>query len=202
MNRKKWFLLVGGLLLLVLLAFGWYWRFSSLNRFYWELSQQKTEVYGSQEMVWFEDNYLEKDLQANGYGIRVDSFSIENYHEFMSANSYPIPEGEEPPQRIALVTVTLYNEDSTAPGVMLPELMLHGIDSYSNVDWDVLYMANPILNHKPGIHLEQGRECTLLLPFPLFEKQYNRTTWENMNGYDFFLRTTYYPTAKDIRLEQ
>lgn len=202
MNRKRYFLLIGVLLLGLLLVAGWCWRFSSLNRFYWDISKQKIAVYGTHEMVWFEDDYLEKDLQADGYGIRVDNFSIESYQEYMNANNYPIPEGEKPPQRIALVTVTLYNENSTANGVMLPELMLHGIDSYSNVDWDVLYAANPVLNNKPGINLKQGSECTLVLPFPLFEKLYNAQTWDNMDDYEFFLRITFYPTAKDIRLER
>lgn len=202
MNRKKMFLIIGALLLIILLVVGWCWRFASLNHFYWGISKQKTEVYDSHEMVWFEDDYLDKDLQADGYGIRVDGFTIENYQEYMDTNHYPIPDGEKPPQRIVLVTVTLYNENSTANGVMLPELMLHGIDSYSNVDWDVLYAANPVLNDKPGINLKQGRECTLVLPFPLFEKLYNGQTWDNIDDYEFFLRITFYPTAKDIRLEQ
>lgn len=201
MNKKKYFLFLGLILLVVLLAAGWYWRFSNLNRFYWSLSQQKTQVYNFQEMVWFEDDYLDKDLQANGYGIRVDNFTIQNYQAYMAENDYSVPEGENPPQKIALVTVTLYNEDSTADGVMLPELMLHGVDSYSNLNWDLLYAANPVLKNKLGIHLEQGRECTLLLPFPLFEKLYSSKTWKTLDDYEFFLRITYYPTAKDIRLQ-
>ncbi len=84
------------------------------------------------------------------YGICVDNFLIQNYQAFMDENDYPIPEGENPPQKIALVTVTLYNKDSTADGVMLPELMLHGVDSYSNLNWDLLYAANPVLNNKLG----------------------------------------------------
>lgn len=200
MNRKRSFLAAGVLAVVVLLVIGWYLRFSSLNRFYWELSGQKTEVYDAHETVWFEDDYLDKDLQANGYGIQVDDFTIEDYQAYMNANQFPIPEEENPPQRIALVTVTLYNRDSVAQGVMLPEMMLHGVDSYSNMDRDLLYAANPILNGKPGINLKQGREHTLILPFPLFEKLYNGTTWKTMDKHEFFLRITYYPTAKDICL--
>lgn len=34
----------------------------------------------------------------------------------------------DPPERLAIVEVTLKNDGSTDPGVMLPELTLHGLD--------------------------------------------------------------------------
>lgn len=198
MKHKKWILPLGIVLLLALLAGAWCWRFFSLNRFYWELSGQKTQVYKFQEIVWFEDDYVDKDLQCQGYGIRVDSFSIEDYQAYINDNHFTITQEGEPPQKIALVTITLYNEDSTAPGVMLPELMLHGIDSYSLMDWEILWAANPVLNSKLGIRLEPGSQRQLVLPFPLSEKLYSSSTWKNLDDYAFFLRITNYPTAKDI----
>ena len=198
MKLKKLVLPLGSVLLLALLAGAWCWQFFSLNRFYWELSGQKTNIYPFQEIVWFENDYVDKDLQCQGYGIRVDSFSIQDYQSYMNDNCFSIPQEGQLPEKIALVTVTLFNDSSTAPGVMLPELTLHGIDSYSLVDWEILWAANPVLNNKLGIRLAPGSQRQLVLPFPLSKKLYSGSTWKNLDDYAFYLRITSYPTAKDL----
>lgn len=52
---------------------------------------------------------------------------------------------------MALVHITLFNDNSVAECVMLSEFKLHGVDNYVGLDWDILTAANPVLQGIMGL---------------------------------------------------
>lgn len=184
-----------------LLVVVWIWRYTSLNDYYQTISNQRTVYYALGEKVPFSSDYIDKDLCANGYWIQVNKFEILSYEDYASTLSTPLKMYGATPEKIALVYITLYNENSTADGVMLTELTLHGIDSYAGMNWDALLASNSILEGSFGVQLASGSYCNLVLPFNLFSSSFSSHTWEHINEYDFFLRITAFPTAKDLQTQ-
>lgn len=188
------------LIIILTLLLGWIWRYISLNDYYANLSNQTRCEFKSNCEVYFEDDYIDKDISANGYWIRVDNFEILDTSVYLQREDLKLPDDFVEPDKIALVYVTLCNENSDSPGVMLTELLLHGLDSYSNINWDLLFAANKGLNYSPGIKLSLGREYSIVLPYNLKEELFSQNDWNSIYDYEFFLRITFFPTAKDIKV--
>lgn len=196
-NKKKIIIFC----LVIILAICWVWRYTSLNSYYQSLSDQTTVCFPSGEKVPFGTDYLEKDLSANGYWLQVNDFAILDYGDYTATLETKLETLGQPPEKIALVYVTLYNENSNEDGVMLTELTLHGHDSYAGMNWYALLASNPVLEGNYGINLAQGSSYDLILPYSLFASSFSSYTWNRIDEYDFYLRITFYPTAKDIQVQ-
>lgn len=197
MKKWKWAMIFFCISIIAL----WVWRYTSLNSKYAEMFHLDKVVFELGEKVPFGTDYLEMDMQADGYWLRVNDFEVMPYDEYMEDSGVALAQIHMIPDRIALIHVTLFNEDSSAEGVMLTQLILHGYDSYASMNWDVLTAVNPILEGNHGIRLLQGSECELILPFNLVERYHKSCVWENLDNYTFFLRITSFPTKKDISLQ-
>lgn len=184
-----------------LLTIGWFWRYSSLNRYYRSLSDKSRETYQIGEIVPFGTDFMDKDMCVDGYSIRVNKFEIEDYDSYLASAPFTLENAATSPDKVALVYVTLLNENSNAEGVMLTELKLHGIDNYSGLNWDILLAANPVLKGNYGIRLSTGTEYDLVIPFDLDQTYYGAYTWKHLDEYELFLRITAFPTEKDIQVQ-
>lgn len=194
-KRKCWIISLTVCLLLGL----WLWRYISLNDYYDKISDQTRRIYPAGEIVPFGEDFIDKDLCVNGYALRVDKFEIvdgKSYIDSLEEKAYG-----SIPDKIALVYITLFNENSDAPGVMLPTLRLYGVDQYASMNWNLLDASNPVLKGNQGIRLSAGTEYSLVLPYNLFRNEYGTSTWKNINDYAFFLRITNFPTEKDIKVQ-
>ena len=185
------------LIILVLVA-GWIWRYCTMNAQYKSSNNELREVYSMGEIVPFGTNYTLQGLQADGYSLRVDSFTIVNYDGFLTEIGLDLETTNNVPEKLALVYITLFNDESTADGVMLTDFWLHGIDNYVSVDPDVLAAINPVLATGYGISLSPGTEYSLIIPFDLPQVLFGNDTWRNIEDYMFYLHITNYPTEKDI----
>lgn len=182
------------------LATVWTWRYYTLNEYYDSISNINTEVYDMHEEVPFGDDWIQMDMRADGYYLKANEFEIVDYNEYLRDSSISVS-SPYPPEKLALVHVTLYNKDSDAVGVMLTELQLGGVDSIAGMDWDILTAANPILEGNYGICLPADTECELVLPYDLNKANFGSSTWKNIDEYDFYLRLTIWPAEKKILLE-
>ena len=197
---KKRYVVIGIVLLLV--ATGWIWRYSSLNRYYENITEDTEEViYDMGEIVPFEDDRMEGWKQANGYSMKVDSFEIVDSQEFINEVGFVPADTFSPCEKIAVVYITLFNESSDADGIMLTELGLYGIDQVLNLNWDLLFAANPVLEGNMGIKLSHDSECSLILPYSLFEKYFSGATWNNIDNYELYLELTIYPVQKKVKIQ-
>ncbi len=197
MKAKRFVLILAAAIVLSAL---WGWRYVSLNRYYQSLSDRTRQVYPAGEFVSFGTDWVTKDITANGYSVRIDDFRILDYEDYIATldSSYEEPYGK--PDKLALVYITLRNDNSTEEGVMLTDLKLHGIDNYVGMNWDILVMANPVLSGYYGINIAVGKEYQLILPFDLDKEFFGSDTWRDIEGYMFYLHITAYPAEKDIKV--
>lgn len=200
MNMNRRLKYVSLLVVTLILVGAWASRYVSLNNYYKSLSDNTREVYDINVIVPLEDDYINKGMKADGYSIRVDGFEIVEYESYVKSLSTDIPTAALTPEKLGLVYITLYNAESDAPGIMLTELKLHGMDNYVGMNWDVLAAANPVLANGYGISLSPNTEYSIVLPFDLFEMYFGSDTWRNLEAYEFFLHVTAFPTEKDIRV--
>ena len=107
----------------------------------------------------------------------------------------------EPPERLAIVEVAHKNDGSSDPGVMLPELTLHGLDFYTDMNLGLLVELNPVLEGNYGISLPDNSECRLTLQYNLRESQLSRNAWNRLDELPMLLQVTAYPTTKEIVLQ-
>ena len=197
--KKRYVVLV---IVLLLISVGWVWRYSSLNKYYKDISADTEKIiYDIGDVVPFEDDRMEGWNQANGYSLKVDRFEIVDSQDFIDKIGFTPNDTYFPSEKIAVVYITLFNEESDADGIMLTELSLCGIDQVLNLNWDLLLAANPILEGNMGIKLAHNSECGLILPFSLFEKYFSGATWNKIDNYELFLELTIYPAQKKVKVQ-
>lgn len=196
-KKKKQVIVIACIIVCLVWSIGYY----TLNQRFAKISDNKKQIYTQDQTVEFGEDYLNKGLQSQGYTIRVDNFQIQSYEEFKKNTSYSSDIERNQPDRIALVTVTIKNENSNAEGVMLTELKLHGIDNYVGMNMSIFPFMNPNLSGSFGIHLREGNEYTVILPYNLMKDQFGRDTWKQLDNYHFYLHITSYPVEKDIILQ-
>ncbi len=195
----KWGLII---LAVAVLAGLWTWRYVTMNAWYDSFSKSEgVEYHQMAERLAFGENRLSSGETADGYFIKVNSFEIVDYRDFLA--DWTPPEDFEPlfrPDKLALVRVTLYNEDSDAVGVLLTSLGLHGDDAYAGMDWDLLTALNPVLEGAYGICLPKGAEYDLVLPYGLFSDNFSGWTWRHIETYPWVLHLTAWPKELDVVL--
>lgn len=197
--KKRYIVLV---IVLLLIAAGWIWRYNSLNKYYEAISADTEEViYDIGDVVPFEADRMEGWKQANGYSLKVERFEIVDSQDFINTVGFIPAYNYSPCEKIAVAYITLYNEDSDADGIMLTELSMCGIDQVLNLNWDLLLAANPVLEGNMGIKLAHNSECSLILPVSLFEKYFSGDTWNNIDNYELFLELTIYPAQKKVKVQ-
>ena len=198
---KKKYVRVAFVAFLVITVVAWVWRYCALNDYYSSRSTRHQEFFSSGEMVPFGTDYIAQGMYAEGYSIRVDDFEIVDYNKFISDSGVNIEQNALAPERLALVSITLRNENSKEEGVMLTELELHGIDATVGMNWSLLLAVNPVLQGNYGISLRQGSEYSFVLPYNLQEEYFGNDTWRNMEEYHFWLQITGFPTQREIAVQ-
>ncbi len=184
----------------VVLAAAWLWRYQKVNAFYRDLNNTTTEVYRIGEEVPFEDDYVEIKEPAKGYTLRVDDFQIVDCSKFIKERGFTLPEEYVPPEKLALVYLTLRNVDSTDPGIALLDLGLSGIDQNALIDWELLPLLNPVLENGYGIALSQGTTYQVVIPYQIY-RYFFSAAWDELESYPLFFQMTSFPTRKLIQVQ-
>lgn len=187
--------------IVILVTTVWCVRYVSLNSYYASVSNNSRAVYQLGEIVSFGEDYINKDMSIPGYSIKVNRFEIQQFDEYTKALGINQDDIYSKPKKLALVHITLFNDNSVAEGVMLSEFKLHGVDNYVGLDWDILTAVNPVLQGSYGISLSPGTQYDITLPFDLYEEHFGADTWKSINEYQLFLHITAYPVEKDIKLQ-
>jgi hypothetical protein len=86
--------------------------------------------------------------------------------------------------------------------VSLPDLKLRGVDTPINMDWDLLPLANPVLDGHTGLAITPGTEQKLVLPYGLWKNSFEGNTWRNIDEYTLYLQVTSTLTTKEVLLSR
>lgn len=191
-KRRKGYLLVIIGLLAAWAAWVIYFNVSS------RLTTIDTEIYTIGDIVPCEDDRIGGYTPTPGYEFRVDGFQLLDTQPYLESIGNPVVRNVA--DKLAIVTITLFNRDSDAQGIMLPDLQLHGIDNYAGINYVLLNELNPKLDNNPGIQLPRGEYIELKLPYDLFKDHYGAYTWKHIDEYPMYLRISVWPTTKDIRV--
>ena len=182
--KRRWIPLV----VLAVLAAGWIWRYVTFNAFYGSLHESVRYLYQMGEIMPLEDPRTENSKQVGGYSIRVDSFEIMDYQEFLDFASTTAGELGMAPEKVAVARVTIFNDNSLLDGISFYDLWLHGVDNYATPNLSFIQAVNPILTQdSAGISLKPGGEYELILPFPLLKSFFGMDTWNHIEDYHFYL---------------
>lgn len=196
MNKRTRLILV--LAIVLLLAAAWTWRYVTMNRYYDELDNGNYKLYQLGDEVPFEDDGNDFYTDLNGYYLRVDKFEIQDYDTYLDNADFTVERDEFDPEKIALVFVTLRNENCEPNPVSLIDFNLHGFDSVASMNWDILAAANPLLEGNTAVAVSTGHACQFILPYELDKDQYSSDTWRNIDDYKFYLKVTSTLTTKEI----
>ncbi|MDO4810684.1 MAG: DUF5028 domain-containing protein [Eubacteriales bacterium] len=197
-NKKKLWLTLAGTIVLVC---AWLVRYRAINQDYqkrWAANTEKTYSIG--ETVPVASDYMGYNLAADGYMLKVNGFEIVDYNTYTSTLAYDGSDRSRIPDKVALVEVTISQQDSTAEGFPLTELLLYTTDMLMNMDWDLLEVINPVLNDNTGIRLQDGTACDIVLPFDLYQYRFSALEWNNLGQSNIWLQVTNYPTRKFIQV--
>lgn len=145
-------------------------------------------------------DFVGYNLAAEGYMLRVNRFEIVDYRAYTSALQYDGADRSRIPDKVALVSVTVSQQNSPAEGFPLTELSLYTTDMLMNMDWDLLGVVNPILDGATGIRLQDGASCDILLPFDLYRYRFTSAEWNRLEQSNIWLQVTNYPTRKIVRV--
>lgn len=145
-----------------------------------------------------------EDIMINypmtGYSIRVNDSNVLTYEAFIKKYNAK-DEYTFVPDKIYEVNVTLNNEDAEDDiGISLYEFYLQKNGALSSVDTNMLSIANPKLDGVADIALVKNSSFDITLTFGLYDYQFDKHTWENLEDYGLNLVVTLYPTKKVVSL--
>lgn len=196
-KNTKWILIICAAFLLIA---GWTWRYISLNA-YWEstIPAEYTEtVFSIGETVTFgKDIFL-----PEGFALRANNFTTVDYNDYLADNNISLESTpNNPPDKLALVEVTLSNACDIDKSINLSEFSLHGIDFLFSSNMELLAAANPILGGNIGVTLRPEESCDFVLVYELRDEYLSRHTWNNFDSYALYLTTTIYPARQEIKVQ-
>ena len=67
--------------------------------------------------------------------------------------------------------------------------------------WKAIHNRMFLVSLMIGIKLAHESECSLILPFSLFEKYFSGATWNKIDNYELFLELTIYPAQKKVKVQ-
>ncbi|MBD5545230.1 MAG: DUF5028 domain-containing protein [Lachnospiraceae bacterium] len=180
----------------VLLVLAYAQRYRAVN--------QKLKAAPVQEYSMGEEVKMEQDILINytmeGYSVSVDQAEVLSYKEFLKKYNAE-DEYSYVPDKIYDVEMTLRNIDADdETGVSLAEFYVQGVAVCAGLDTNLLDQANPDLKGMYAIALRKDSSITIHMPFGLYEENFKKDVWNNLNDFNMNFVVTLYPTKKIIHL--
>lgn len=166
---------------------------------------QKLKAAPVQEYAIGEEVKMEEDILINytmeGYTIRVDQAEILSYEEFLKKYNVE-DEYTYVPDKVYDVQVTLRNIDANdETGINLSEFYVQGVAVCAGLNTNLLDQVNPQLKGMFEIALRKDSEITIHMPFGLYEENFKKSVWNNLDDFDMNFVATLYPTKKNVHLK-
>lgn len=165
---------------------------------------QKLKAAPVKEYSIGEEVKMEQDILINytmeGYSISVNQAEVLSYKDFLKKYNAE-DEYSYVPDKIYDVEVTLRNIDANdETGVNLSEFYVQGVAVCAGLDTNLLAQANPDLNGMYAIALRKDSSITIHMPFGLYEENFKKDVWNNLNDFNMNFVATLYPTKKIVHL--
>lgn len=192
--RKRIVKIIAFLAAFSLLAGLWFWRYQAVQEKYRPYRSTKEKVYyemGEYVTMGPINAYKMRDIE--GYSFRVEDYRLVDYQAYLTERSMvdPIAEtGQNIPDKLVLVTVTIRNDDNYATGdLWTTGFSIHGVNLsgsglVSGVTNELFLALNPELEDLV-LWLELGEEVTVTIPYGLNREYFSDWTWHHLEDYRF-----------------
>lgn len=165
---------------------------------------QKLKAAPVKEYSIGEEVKMEQDILINytmeGYSISVNQAEVFSYKDFLKKYNAE-DEYSYVPDKIYDVEVTLRNIDANdETGVNLSEFYVQGVAVCAGLDTNLLDQVNPNLKGMYEIALRKNSSITIHMPFGLYEENFKKDVWNNLNDFNMNFVATLYPTKKIVHL--
>ena len=196
-QRKKRARIFLAAALAVLLAVAYAARYRQVNQ---ELQGTPVEEYRIGEEVEMGKDFL-INFTMEGYAVTVNRAEVLTYEEFLEKYSLEDVYSHVP-DKVYDVEVTLANKGAEeGVGISLDEFQVQGPATGGSLDTNLLSMCNEVLEEgMTAIALRENTEMVFHLPFGLYEENFRKKNWENLDDYEMYFVATLYPTKKVILL--
>ncbi len=183
---------------------------------------ENQEYYAMEEIVPFGENYQTIGFEetVDGYSLRVNNAKIFTWEEMLtyigqSEEDVEALLGESSsaqPEKVCLVTITLWNDGSQAPGVDLSCLYCYGISYDMQMDTELTILANSFLLDAyrdqmedihigfVGVSLAPGEKVDICLVYDYSKSNFTERHWDRLDEDVLWLDITDFPIRKTIEL--
>lgn len=183
---------------------------------------ENQEYYAMGEIVPFGENYQTIGFEdtVDGYSLRVNNAKILTWEDMLTYIGQSEEDAEAllgegasaQPEKVCLVTITLWNDDSQAPGVDLSCLYCYGISYDLHMDTDLTILANSFLldayrdqmadNHVGfvGVSLDPGEKVDICLAYDYSKSNFTERHWDRLDADGLWLDITDFPIRRTIEL--
>lgn len=188
------------ILIIAVLLFGGYYRYSSLNAFYENNYGQVILNLPMNSFIAFSDNKT-NGFSMDGYEINITDASIIDIEKFQANHpQVDYTQIADIPERVCVIDAILRNVNSVEDGVYLPDFLLHGVDLYTDCNEVLTSIVNPALDGEVGIYLEQGTDFAVQIVYNLRKSKFIPSVWSNIQNYDLFLKLSDVPVRIEVPL--
>ena len=196
MKKKVWRAVLA-VFVLAALASAYAARYRQVNQ---ELQGTPVEEYRIGEEVEMGKDFL-INFTMEGYAVTVNRAEVLTYEEFLEKYSLEDVYSHVP-DKVYDVEVTLANKGAEeGVGISLDEFQVQGPAMGGSMDTNLLSMCNEVLEEgMTAIALRENTEMVFHLPFGLYEENFRKKNWENLDDYEMYFVATLYPMKKVIRL--
>ena len=196
-QRKKRARIFLAAALAVLLAAAYAARYRQVNQ---ELQGTPVEEYRIGEEVEMGKDFL-INFTMEGYAVTVNRAEVLTYEGFLEKYSLEDVYSHVP-DKVYDVEVTLANKGAEeGVGISLDEFQVQGPATGGSLDTNLLSMCNEVLEEgMTALALRENTEMVFHLPFGLYEENFRKKNWENLDDYEMYFVATLYPTKKVILL--
>ena len=196
-NPKRTILIIGISCVLIAL---WIIRYVTFNAKWRQQNPLPVrEIYQLGEMVPLEKDQINGRI-LDGYYVQVNSFEITEYEDYLAEKNISEDIYYPSSSKLAIVKITIYNEDNETEGFAPTDMRLHGFDTFAGVNRWLLIALNPVLEGYAGIMLPPHSKCELIVPFDI-QRHMHINVWDKLEQYEFFLHLTSRPEEKDIKVQ-
>lgn len=183
---------------------------------------ENQEYYTMGEIVPFGENYQTIGFEEtmDGYSLRVNSAEVLTWEALLTY----IGQSEEDveallggsipgqPEKVCLVTITLWNGGSQAPGLDLSCLLCYEVSYDLNIDTTLTILANSFLLDAyreqmadtyigfVGVSLDPGEEADICLVYDYSKSNFTEKHWDSLAEDTLWLDITDFPVRKTIEL--
>lgn len=102
---------------------------------------------------------------------------------------------------VLVASVSIENKSTEEKTISLVQITAESVSWSNGIDGEIFALLNEGAKDPMNIHLQPGEKKDLLLPYSIYEFQFQERQWENIESRDYNLVLSYYPVRNIVSLD-